>query len=190
MQGVPIDFCPSLSSKPEECGIPAATLYCQRAGYDRATYFEGPVSANETVAMQLMMDGEPRPVWNTTGGQMKKCQATAGRNCSTFFMVYCIHDKMFENPTVNGTALDWCATVDGTKDCGRAAADLFCVCNGFSHGAWAFSGPMTSIDPKGRGQDTISLNSQAQLSSGDGTSKVCSSKPNSCNTFVSISCEL
>lgn len=187
LQGVPINFCPSVSRPAKFCDpIYAASLYCQRAGYDRATHYTGPVPANSTVAMQLMMNGEPRPVWNTTGGVMERCEAKNGKTCSTFGMIYCIHDKMFVSPMVDGKALDWCATRDGKTECGKAAADAFCERNGFSHGAWSFKGPTGSLDSKGNKQDTVSIDARKR----DAPGKVCNSKQGDCQTFVSINCEL
>jgi len=185
--GVPINFCPSVSRPAKFCDpIVAASLYCQRAGYDRATHFEGPVPAKSTVAMQLMLNGEPRPLWNTTGGTMERCEATSGKTCSTFKMIYCIHDKMFVRPTVDGKPLDWCATKDGKQECGREAADAFCVRNGFSHGAWSFNGPAVSTDSNGAKQDTVALDANKWTAPG----KVCDSKKGGCTTFYSINCEM
>ena len=193
-QGVDINFCPSTSGDPKDCDpIVAANLYCQRSGYDRATYFLGPIPANSTVAMRLTVAGKPRPVWNTTEGVMERCEAKGGKTCSAFRMVYCIREKMFVNPTVDGKPLDWCAiTKDGKKECGKEAASAFCVRNGFSHGAWAWNGPAATETtyaegyPKPYKVDTVSLDASDSKSPG----KVCNSKQEECKTFSSINCEL
>lgn len=189
LQGESINFCPSVSGPAQDCDpIIAATLYCQRSGYDRATGFMGPVPAASTVAMQLMLDGKPRPVWNTTEGVMERCEATDGKTCSALSMVYCIREKMSVNPQVEGKPLDWCAnTADGKKECGREAARAFCVRNSFSHGAWSWNGPAGTVDADGAAAklDTVSLDS----SNLNGPGKVCDSKQEECQTFHSINCE-
>lgn len=189
LQGKDINFCPSVSGPAEDCDpIIAATLYCQRRGYDRATGFMGPVPATSTVAMQLMLDGEPRPVWNTTGGVMERCEAKDGKTCDALSMVYCIREKMFVDPKVDGKPLDWCdITKDGEKECGREAARTFCVRNGFSHGAWSWNGPGVTVDADGATAKLDNVSLDASDPSGSG--KVCDSKQGECPTFYSINCE-
>jgi hypothetical protein len=192
LQGSDINFCPSISGSPKDCDpIVAATLYCQRSGYDRAIDFIGPVPSNSTVAMQLVMDGKPRPVWNTTGGTMERCEAKDGKTCSALAMVYCIRDMLFVNPRVDGKPLDWCATTNGKKECGREAARAFCVRNGFSHGAWTWNGPADTQEVDAQGYrrpaklDTVAVDE----SNSKGPGKVCNSKQEECKTFYSINCE-
>lgn len=118
---------------------------------------------------------------------MERCEAKDGQTCSALAMVYCIHEKMFVSPQVDGKPLDWCATTDGKIECGREAARAYCVRNGFSHGAWAWNGPARTADANGAAAklETVSLDASNWSSPG----KVCDSKQEECQTFYSINCE-
>lgn len=123
---------------------------------------------------------------------MERCEAKNGKTCSTFRTINCIHDKMFIRPKVDGKSLDWCATTkDGKQDCGKAAANAFCIRNGFSHGAWSFNGPFESKVFEGSayvGQDTVALDADDGYAPASKL-KVCDSKKGDCTTFISINCE-
>jgi hypothetical protein len=145
--------------------------------------------------MQLMLDGKPRPVWNTTGGVMERCEAEDGKTCSALGMVECIDDKMYTNPQVDGKPLDWCTTTaDGTKSCGGGVAWDFCARMGALHGTWAWNGPADAfaVDAKGvrTELDTVSLDlKDFKGPAGKIPVKVaCNGKQGECKTFYSINC--
>ena len=69
-----------------------------------------------------------------------KCKGNPHETCGGFWSnsVYKIIDhkdiileKLFKNPKVKGYALDWCKYPG--KNCGKEAADAFCVMMGFSY---------------------------------------------------------
>lgn len=155
-----MDYCTTPNSgEPEECGLPAADAWCKNIGYDRTIGFEGPtlsLLAKKTLAVNSALT----------------CEASGGKNCSTFQTVNCIREKLFLDPTVEGKLLDWC--LEGDKGCGREAATSFCVKQGFSHGSWSYGGPYLSSF-----RDTYQPK----------TGRVCSSKTGKCQAFSSIFCE-
>lgn len=160
-QGLRLDYCSTTpnNGSAEDCGQPAADAWCRALGYDLTTGFTGPTPVdpgNKTLAI----------------ASNQTCEATPGRNCSTFVVINCIRSKLFLDPTVNGTLLDWC--VDGDKGCGREAANAFCIKQGFSHGSWSYGGPYVSGF-----RDTIQPT----------TGRVCDSKAEKCQAFSSIFCE-
>jgi hypothetical protein len=80
-----------------------------------------------------------------------------GANCTGFRFINCSGpiptDRVFQNPAWNGSRLDACKSFG--KDCGKPAADAFCVSQGFR----SSSSSVLDSTP-GRGKTRIISNNQ------------------------------
>jgi hypothetical protein len=55
--------------------------------------------------------------------------------------------KVYANPTLNGTRIDWCSS-EGLRGCGKPAADAWCRSKGLAHSksfAWEYHSPVIRI---------------------------------------------
>jgi hypothetical protein len=188
LQGVPINYCPTVDGDPKDCDAAlAATLYCYRLGYamsGQAVLYKGPKPVKETVALALMLDGKQRPPWNTTGGVMEKCETKGNKTCYTFESLHCVDTKFFLAPKVDGIPLDWCTDQNRTADCGKAAARAFCNNNGFDQ-AESWNGPIPTKEFPSYTWVGFGNNTDTVTAAGK---KACDSKKGECNTFLSINC--
>jgi len=178
-KGTPVNFCPSASGQAKDCDASAAaSLFCRSVGYVSATKFSGPVPADSTVALQVMADGKPRLIWTTTAAMIEGCQSNDGKACSTFSSIECVGARTYANPVIDGKPLDWCmTTADGTKACGKDAANGWCVRTSSFRGVVAVSGPVRTA------LDTVQLDG-----SGRDAKPACNGKGGGCQAFQNITC--
>ncbi len=99
---VALDYCKTWGG---QCGLPAATAYCQSKGYKVAGRFG------------LRRDSPPTRVIGT--GQTCK-----DPGCDRIAWVQCKGPKTYRNPKIGKVALDLCKTWG--KDCGMPAATAYC----------------------------------------------------------------
>lgn len=130
-----LDWCLNWSSN---CGKPAADNFCQRRRFTAAAEFAPERGVGRT----------------RVSGTNQVCE---GANCVGFRFINCTgaisSDRKFQNPSWNGTRLDACKSFG--KDCGKPAADAFCVSKGFS------SSTTSVLDSTpGRGKTRIISNNQ------------------------------
>ena len=130
-----LDWCLNWSSN---CGKPAADNFCQRRRFTAAAGFAA----------------EPGVGRTRVSGTNQMCN---GANCTGFRFINCTGpiptDRVFQNPAWNGSRLDACKSFG--KDCGKPAADAFCVSQGFR----SSSSSVLDSTP-GRGKTRIISNNQ------------------------------
>jgi hypothetical protein len=106
-----LDWCLTWSNN---CGKPAADNFCMRRRFTAAAGFEAEPGVGKT----------------RVSGTNQICN---GANCTGFRFITCTGpistDRTFTNPAWKGSRLDACKSFG--KDCGKPAADAFCVSNGF-----------------------------------------------------------
>ena len=111
--GYALDWCKTFENN---CGKPAADLFCQKKGYPHSVSF---VKLN-SVKYQTM-----------TIGQNAICNPNVHR-CDSFQSITCQETiKTFNSPNYNGYRLDWCKQFE--VDCGAPAALANCNKMGYAH---------------------------------------------------------
>jgi len=123
--GYALDWCATFENN---CGKPAADLYCQKKGYPQSTGFVKIDSVN----YQTM-----------TIGQNAICNPSVHR-CDSFQSISCLENiKVFNQPKHNGYRLDWCRQFE--QQCGQPAALTYCQKQGYSQViGFQKQGPLTS----------------------------------------------
>ena len=111
--GYALDWCKNFEN---DCGKPAADLFCQKKGYPQAIS----LVKLDRVNVETM-----------TIGQNAICDPRT-HQCDSFASIDCQETvKTFNYPTYYGYKLDWCRTFEG--ECGAPAAAEFCQKAGYAH---------------------------------------------------------
>ncbi len=154
-----LDWCATWAT---DCGKPAADMFCQKNGYEKATAF---------------------PKWNNPGQSTRLIgsnQVCDEAECDGFTSIQCSktvadgggsggdgEEVTFIKPKFKGKRLDWCKT--WATDCGEPAADAFCEYKGFD-GSTDFV-------------EAVDIGNTKVISSG----QVCTDQ--SCDGFKKITCQ-
>lgn len=110
IKGQIVDRCLNWDSN---CEMPAADNFCRLNGYAGAVYFRLEYTRPTLVV-----------------GDDKVCDA---KTCQGFTAITCANEREFEEPRINGRAVDRCLNMG--ENCERPAADNFCRLNGYARAA-------------------------------------------------------
>jgi hypothetical protein len=102
----------------EDCGAPTAKAFCNRSDYAEMISFKSARVGPDEITRIFMTD--------------TVCE---GELCSAITEVICakpyLKSQIFINPGANGYRIDQCR--EWEQNCGKPAADAFCVNNGFAY---------------------------------------------------------
>jgi hypothetical protein len=113
LDGLRLDWCYDWAVN---CGAPAANAYCGRLGY-----------RSDTAGFAIDNDIGLTGISTRLIGTGAVCDQGF---CDGFSYVSCRKNfQDYANPTYGNRRLDWC--LNWAVDCGKPAADKFCVANGF-----------------------------------------------------------
>jgi hypothetical protein len=110
VKGQVVDRCLNWESN---CEMPAADNFCRLNGYAGAVYFRLEYARPTLVV-----------------GDQKVCDT---KTCQGFTAITCANQREFEEPRINGRAVDRCLNMG--QNCERPAADNFCRLNGYARAA-------------------------------------------------------
>ncbi len=146
INGVRVDWCKHLAS---QCGAPAADLYCQEQGYQRAVRFlidpgigafgvptvffgDGRICRSPIcsgfIAITCAKQADAQPQQPKGGQMVGQPPKAAGPDMQTVTLDN--NRTRFRFPKIKGLRVDWCR--NWGKNCGKPAADLFCLEQGFA----------------------------------------------------------
>lgn len=109
VHGYALDFCREWAAN---CGKPAATEFCKSKGH--------------SIALDFTVKYDTPPTRVINGGQV--CDAP---HCDRIVYIKCkTRNVVYNNPKVNGYALDYCR--EWAANCGKPAADAYCRRKGHS----------------------------------------------------------
>ena len=110
VNGQVVDRCLNSASN---CEQPAADNFCRLNGYAGAVYFR----LEYTRPTLVVADN-------------KVCN---DKTCQGFTAITCANERRFDDPQINGRAVDRCLNYG--QNCEQPAADNFCRLNGYAHAA-------------------------------------------------------
>jgi hypothetical protein len=120
IRGERVDYC---NLPGTECGMPIAHRYCQMMGYDFASQeIKAPnIGFTRHLDCRTQCKG-----WRCNGFMLIGC----AKKFSPVAKVYNYRKRYFAYPRYNNYRIDWCYSKQ--KDCGRRAANSFCLRMGYS----------------------------------------------------------
>ncbi|HEY9141594.1 MAG TPA: hypothetical protein VIN93_11915 [Bryobacteraceae bacterium] len=110
VNGQVVDRCLNSAAN---CEQPAADNFCRLNGYAGAVYFRLEYTRPTLVV-----------------GDNKVCN---DKTCQGFTAIACANERQFDEPRINGRAVDRCLNYG--QNCERPAADTFCRLNGYARAA-------------------------------------------------------
>ena len=117
-QGQRLAYC---LADEKTCGLPVASRYCRRLGYQRAT--RDGIDYNVGLANYLSSQGQERCTgWRCHGFKLITCE---GGVASYDMGAYLQPEKVFNMPRLSDYPVAWCHDI-AQKECGYKAAYSFC----------------------------------------------------------------